>query len=178
MSRYKYIFLCICSGFIFVTMSDGVFSFAEMDEEKLDCSIKNIEHFSSIDLKKLSNEEFSLQGISTEGANIQVYSFEMKVPVIKAILYGEWGKTIISFYFSSKKDFGVEVIKQFYDRPITNGPVQIVEENIKKFVVCNVSLLNYPAASDIKNEHQMVTNILQLIINSDHWDQTKTLGSK
>ena len=141
------------------------------------CAIKSVDHFAAVTDQIFTKEVLSLSNASSEGGEVTLFRSGSHVAKMDVILYGEWGKTEISYQFSSDKDFIIDIQKYYYSSRIGGEDVRILEIETRKFIVCDNNLLNYPTASNVKQDFDIAQDIIKKIKSTADWDQNIVFGS-
>lgn len=125
----------------------GIINPATADIKNLitDCnSLDKNAYLQEANLATLEKTELAVEFMSTEGANVDIYRQNGNLAVVKVSIFGEMGKTKISYYFNplKNKEYLSEVSDYRYTAPITHKNSRVRSISTERFLVCGDDTLS------------------------------------
>ena len=155
-------------GLVCLFLSFGVSETSAIPNERgpeLVCDFERLADLENVDLSAAVASVQPLNGQSAEGGEATVLQLGADVVSIKVSLYGETGRTDITYY----RDHGEEevyfvVFKTVrYTVPISVTGTKIASESVDRFTICGDEDQNYPGAHAVARAYQVSVDMLQLI---------------
>ncbi|MBV1934461.1 MAG: hypothetical protein KUG59_07215 [Parvibaculaceae bacterium] len=129
------------------------------------CDFEGLAGLENVDLSAAVTSVQPLHGQSAEGGQATVSRLGVEVVFIKVSLYGETGRTDITYYrdHGDREAYFVVFKTVRYTAPISVAGTRIASESVDRFTLCGDEDLNYPGAHDVARAYQVSVDILQLI---------------
>ena len=151
---------------IFLSFPNISFS-NEINKERT-CNLQSKTYLMEIDFSLLKKTKLILLGLSSEGAEVQIYENNNRLVAIKASFFGEFAKTEINYFFENINQnlYLVEVTDYNYTSPVYIPDSKIASVSINRFIVCEGKKPNYPNSSDLNIVYNRAVEALKTIKKS------------
>jgi len=134
-------------------------------EAVAECDIGAMEGRLSSGLVGYEKLTVKLVGESTEGGTVDYYYHERNLKAVKAVVYGEVGKTEIDYYFGSTyADYASRFNEFYYSSPIYIKGSRTVARNQSEFFVCSGKLLRGIGDDVVRTHFERANSILTKVL--------------
>jgi len=132
-------------------------------EDIQQCKVEDLLQLSSNELSSYEKIQLTPSTESTEGASVEYYYSENILKAVKAIYYGETGKTRLEYYFYSPLTYVSKLTEYHYSMPIYFDNSKITSINHSSFIVCHGNLIKGIGNNAVVEHFNRANNALQKI---------------
>lgn len=122
-------------------MTVGIFNSAVYGEDIISCDTRSLFDLFSSELADYEKISQRLSEGASEGAAVDYYYSKNILKIVKAIYYGETGKTEVEYRFSTASSYASRITQYYYSAPIYFDRSDVTAIGQSTIVVCDGKLV-------------------------------------